>query len=93
MEKVEVEVVIHTVAFNTLDYGELDLFEEITGMIPTSDEEIEALPRVKFILAMGLITAQRTDPAATLESVKRLPLGAIKLHGSDENVGEDPEGN
>jgi len=89
VEEVEpnVEVQIHGVPFNTLDYGELDIFEEIVGMIPTTETEITELPKVKFILAMGFITRLRTDPTATIESVKRIPLGGIKLHGSDGNVG------
>jgi len=87
----ETKVVIETVPFNTLDYGELDLFEEITGMIPTSEAEIQGMPRVKFILAMGLITAQRNgmDGYQTLDEVKRIPLGGIRLHMADENVGTE----
>jgi hypothetical protein len=94
VEAVEVEVQVHGVAFNTLDYGELDIFEDIVGMIPTSETEIEALPRVKFILAMGLISKMRTHPETTLEEIKRIPIGGIKLHGTDANVGEkEVEGN
>ena len=83
----DTKVVIETVPFNTLDYGELDLFEEIVGMIPNSDAQIQSMPTVKFILAMGLITAQRDKPETTMDEIKRLPLGAIKLHVADENVG------
>jgi len=89
----ETKVVIETVPFNELDYGELDLFEEVVGMIPNSEDQLKKMPTVKFVLAMGLITAQRKDPATTMEYIKRLPLGAIKLHVADEAVVGAEEGN
>ena len=76
-----------------LDYGELDIFEEIVGLIPTDEATLEKLPKAKLLIALGYIAARREDPKVTLEDVKRLPLGAIVFSGDGEDPTEPAVGN
>jgi hypothetical protein len=67
-----------------LDYGELDIFEEIVGIIPTDEDTLDRLPKAKLLIALGYIAARREDPSVTLDEVKRLPLGSIVFSGADD---------
>ena len=76
---------IHAIDFEDMTYGELEIFEDVVGVLPSNEEEVNLLPKSKFLLAMGLIAARRTNPDATLDDMRALPVGHIVL-GEDEDT-------
>jgi len=74
--------------FESMNYGELETFEEIVGSLPTDEESLEKVSRAKLLIALGYIAAKRTNPDITLDEVRELPMGAISFKDDDE--GSDP---
>jgi len=72
----------------TMSYGELEIFEEIVGIVPEDEETLMKAPRTKLLLALGFIAAKRLDPATTLEDIRSLPLGAISF-ANEESEGKE----
>ena len=70
--------------FESMNYEELELFEEIVGTIPSTEEELESVPRSRLMIALGFISGRRSNPDLTLEEVKKLPVGSI-VFGEDED--------
>jgi hypothetical protein len=65
-------------------YGELSDFEEIVGSLPT-DGTMEGVPIGKMMIALGYITARRTDPTVTIEEIRNLPIGSIVMDSEEVN--------
>ena len=73
---------IKVINLDELTYGELDTFESIVGTLPT-DGDMSKLPTGKTMIALGLISARRSDPSVTEQDIRDLPMGAIEMVGSE----------
>lgn len=82
-------VPLKAAAFDSMNYGELEVFESIVGIMPTTEDELATISRAKLMIALGFIAAKREDPSVTVEDVKALPLGSIVLNEDEESEGKD----
>ena len=80
----EVGKTIIAAEFDSMTYGELELFESIVGAVPGTEEELAKVPRSSLMLALGLIAAKRDDPAVTLDDLRGLPIGSIEFVDSED---------
>ena len=78
---------IKAASFDSMDYGELEVFEDIAGTIPTTDEELHSMPKSKLMIALGFIAERRVNPSVTLEEIKALPMGTIIFSDDSEDEG------
>ena len=62
-----------------LSLGELEIFEDVAGGFPDTEEALEEMSKSKLILAAGLICLQREDPTATIEDARKLEFGQIEM--------------
>ena len=88
-EKDETEKVapqITVVSMDDFTYGELEIVEDICGVIPTGKPEDG---QVKMMLALGYVAGLRTNPDLTLEEVRAMPVGSIVFETVDDETGKE----
>jgi len=76
---------IKAAKLDELTYGEVEVFEEIVGSLPTTEAEMEKMPKAKMMTALGFIAASRVEPEMTLADFRKLPVGTVVFEESDPN--------
>lgn len=76
---------IVAVSLNDMTYGELEMMEEVLGMIPEDDTALNALPKSKVLIALGWISGRRVNPDLTLQEVRDMPMGTIVIESEEED--------
>ena len=76
---------ITVVSLDDLTYGELEIVENICGVIPTGRPEDG---QVKMMLALGYVAGLRTNPDLTLDEVRAMPVGSIVFESADDDTGK-----
>ena len=75
---------IKVVSLDDMTYGEIEVFEDIVGFLPT-DGDMSAVPVGKMMIALGYITARRDDPSVTVDDIRALPVGSIVMADAEVN--------
>lgn len=75
--------VVKAVRMDEMTYGEMETLEDILGSFPTTEEDFESVPKAKLMIALAFISMRRDDPSVTLDDVRALPAGSIKMEADE----------